>query len=184
MTAVLPRSRPAPRPAAGLPLAATLLMARVRCGAVRAASPRRRQHVQVCSAARILTALGVRVRVVPSPRPWPRERARLVLVGGEPGRVGDLALVTAVPRATAGWAELADRALDGRDRTQSPVDPSDGSIACPVAVRFRAAGELLDQPPRELSDALGLRDLVVEVHLLPPLPAGGSGCGTGRSATA
>jgi hypothetical protein len=111
------------------------------------AGERRRQRLQVCGAADTLTALGVRIRVFPSPVPWPRT-GRFVM-SDHVGRLGDLAVSTAVRGAT-----------------------DDGTVICPVAVRYRVAGRpgyLREyEVPRRTAAVLALHGLVVEVHCLPP----------------
>jgi hypothetical protein len=115
---------------------------------------RRRQRLQVCGAADILTALGVRVRVVPPPIPWPRS-GRFV-ISDHVGRLGDLALSTAFRGAT-----------------------DDGTVICPVAVRYRVEGRAGYLPahevPQRMAAIAAMRGLVVEVLCLPsvgdPLPA-------------
>src|SRR5688572_22169671 len=63
-----------------LQLATSLASLHVRTVLMPETSIRRRQRVQVCGAARILTALGVRVRVVGPRTAWPRHRpCRLVV---------------------------------------------------------------------------------------------------------
>jgi hypothetical protein len=124
----------------------------------------------VCGAARILTAAGVRVRVVAPTTPWPRAGGRL-LVGDSVGRIGELAVLTAVPRTVGGWTELAERALGSRRATPPP--PSDVGVLLPVAVRYRYEGDgdwlAEEEVPRDLAAALGRPGLVVEVRLLPAL---------------
>ena len=131
---------------------------------------RRRGRLHVCGAARLLTAAGVRVNVVPSPVPWPRTGGRLA-VTGSPGRIGELAVLTAVPRTVPGWTALAEHALLGR-RGAGHGTVADG-VLLPVAVRFRRDGTEgwldTEQVPRDLAAALAEPRLVVEVRLLPPL---------------
>ena len=86
--------------------AATLTGARMRASLLPGGSVRRRQALQVCSAARLLTALGIRVDVVQPGSPWPRHRTHLLRITNEAGILGDLALLTAVPgrrRAGRPW---------------------------------------------------------------------------------
>lgn len=173
MTVPRPPVRPAPRPAVSAPhsrlrLAGTLASVGVRTTLLpRPAS--RRGRASVCDAARILTAAGVRVRVVPSRVPWPRTGGRLV-VNGSVGRIDQLAVLTAVPRSVRGWAELAERALGVR-HIAVVLEATD--VLLPVAVRYRREGDdswlTGDEVPRDLTAALARRDLVVEVHLLPAL---------------
>jgi hypothetical protein len=116
----------------------------------------RRQRLRVCSAADILTALGVRVRVVGPPTPWPRSGG--VVVSDHTGRLGDLALATVV-RSTP---------VVGVDVPARTVAP--GAVVCPVVIRYLTEdGERLpkEQVPRTLGEAAAVRGLVVEVHLLP-----------------
>jgi hypothetical protein len=128
---------------------------------------RRRQRAVVCGAARVLAALGARVHVVQPPVPWPRTGGRLRHDGGA-GRLADLAVLTAVPRQTAGWSDVADRAFPRRSRL--PGGPA-GRVDCPVVVRYRTQAGPLLRPPRGPAEALAIRGLVVEVHLLAPVPA-------------
>ena len=153
-----------------LRLAGALAAVGVRSALLPRTDGRRRGRAQVCGAARILTALGVRVVVVLPPAAWPRAGGRLV-VQGAPGRIGELAVLTAVPRTLAGWTDLAEHALLGR-----PGEPTgDADVLLPVAVRLRRSdadewppdGEV----PGELSEALEAPGLVAEVRLLPALRA-------------
>ena len=66
----------------------------------------------VCGAADTLTALGVRVQVFSPAIPWPRT-GRFV-ISDHVGRLGDLAVSTAIRGAT-----------------------DDGTVICPVSVRYR-----------------------------------------------
>jgi hypothetical protein len=124
----------------------------------------------VYGAARILTAAGVRVRVVAPTSPWPRSGGHLV-VSGSAGRIGELALLTAVPRTVGGWTELAERVLGGR-RTL-PLPSPEAGVLLPVAVRYRYEADedwLADEEvPRNLAAAARRPGLVVEVRLLPAL---------------
>lgn len=152
-----------------LRLAAALANLHMRTLLVPETSIRRRQRVQVCGAARILTALGARVRVVGPRTAWPRDRACRLVVDDDAGWVATLALITTVPRTTEGWESACRRALP---RVRIPGDRDRGTadaVACPVAFRYRADGRLLDRPPRTLAEILATRGLVVEVHLLPAL---------------
>ena len=115
------------------------------------ASERRRQRLQVCGAADTLTALGVRVQVFQPSIPWPRS-GRYV-ISDHVGRLGDLAVSTAVRGAT-----------------------DDGDMLCPVAVRYRVDGRPGCLPahevPRRTADIVAMRGLVVEVHCLAPARPG------------
>jgi hypothetical protein len=120
--------------------------------------------VQLCGAARLLTALGIRVVVVQPPVPWPRTRACRLRARNEAGLLGDLALLTAIPRTTPGWAAVADRVLPVGPAVRC-AEPED-AVLCPVTVSFRTEeGPLLDAP-RTLDDVLAIRGLVLEVRLL------------------
>jgi hypothetical protein len=158
-----------------LRVAGTLAGAGVRTALLPSEPSRRRRRAQVCTAARILTALGVRVRVVAPAVPWPRTGGRLA-VSGTVGRLDELAVLTAVPRTVSGWDELAARAVHQRTAT---TPPPPGDVLLPVSVRYRIERgecvELLDadRVPRALADVLATAGLVVEVHLLPALDAGG-----------
>ncbi|TFV87237.1 hypothetical protein [Blastococcus sp. CT_GayMR16] len=118
------------------------------------AGERRRQRLEVCGAADTLTALGVRVQVIPSPIPWPRS-GRFV-ISDHVGRLGDLAVATAFRGTTR-----------------------DGSVICPVSVRYRVQGRAGYLPahavPRRTAAIAAMHGLVVEVLCLPavrdPLPA-------------
>jgi hypothetical protein len=162
--------RPVAAPHRRLQLAGTLAAVCVRAALL----PRtaRRGRTEVCGAARILTALGVRVVVVPAPVPWPRTGGRLA-VQGSVGRIGELAVLTAVPRSVAGWTELAERALLGRRAPLAPVPR--GDVLLPVVVRCRPAhGDAwLDASavPQDLGAVLAAGGLVVEVRMLPSLLA-------------
>lgn len=174
-----------PRSTRLLSLTAVLAGATVE-GLVLRGGARRRQRLQLCTAARVLTALGALVRVVPPPVPWPRAGGLLVS-GHDAGRLGDLAVLTSVPRAVAGWAELADRALPfpgagvptpGAGRPPAPV-------LCPVTVACRTADGPLQRLPRRVEEVAALRGLEFEVRLLQPIaadPVGQLG-GAGSSST-
>ena len=136
---------PATRRRRRLRLARTLVGHSVRARLL-PATERRRERLQVCGAADTLTALGVRVQVFQPAIPWPRS-GRYV-ISDHVGRLGDLAVSTAVRGAT-----------------------DDGTVICPVTVRYRVEGR-----PRHLSAAnvpqrtaaiVAMHGLVVEVHCLP-----------------
>jgi hypothetical protein len=151
---------------------------------------RRRQRLQVCTAARVLTALGARIRVVGPSVPWPRADGLLV-TAHDAGRLGDLAVLTSVPRAIAGWAELADRVVP-LPGARVPSRSGNG-VLCPVTVTCRTADGPLRQLPRRLDEVAGLRGLVFDVALLDPVAGAqdggasssdGSSGGTGGAAAA
>jgi hypothetical protein len=110
---------------------------------------RRRQRLQVCGAADTLTALGVRVQVFSPGTPWPRS-GRFV-ISDHIGRLGDLALSTAFRGAT-----------------------DDGTVICPVAIRYRVEGRPGHLPvhevPQSTAAIVAMHGLVVEVHCLPAVP--------------
>lgn len=160
---VVPTAAPAVR--VGRTLALTGALARA---TARPPAGNGRRH-GVCTAARLLTATGVRVRVLPAVTPWPRG-ARLV-VANRVSWVDDLALRTAVAglpvEDDAGWPGLATVRADrvaaeltagrsvlvrpeatatcgtelGRFRPEA-VAPAlaAGVPVCPVAVRYRLGG--------------------------------------------
>ena len=129
---------------------------------------RRRQRLQVCTAARVLTALGARVRVVLPPVPWPRTGGLLV-PGHDTGRLGDLALLTSVPRTLAGWSELADRVVPVPGARVAAREA--GTVICPVTVTCRTADGPLQRLPRRLDEVAALRGLVFDVWLLDAIPS-------------
>ena len=181
MTAAPPRAPaiPAPRRPVHAPAGervdpATQRRRRVRFTATRAGirlrgallpggSVRRRQAWQVCSAARLVTALGIRVDVVQPATPWPRHRTHRLQVTNDAGVLGDLALLTAVPRTTAGWADVADRVLPAGTALRTvALDPED-TVVCPVTIGFRtSAGH-----PTTPAEVVAAHGLVIEVRLLP-----------------
>ena len=139
-----------------LRVARTVAVVAVRKALLPSGATRSRQRLRVCSAADLLTALDVRVRVVGGAVPWPR--LGRVVVSDHSGWLGDLALSTAAP----GTPVL------GRDSTRAlPL----GSVACPVVLRYRTAAGYLTPPeiPRTLAEIAAARDLVVEVHRLPAI---------------
>ena len=149
----LPRVPTATRRRRRLRLARTLVGQSVRARLL-PAGERRRRRLAVCGAADTLTALGVRVHVIPPPIPWPRS-GRFV-ISDHVGRLGDLAVSTAFLGAT-----------------------EDGTVICPVSVRYRVEGRAgylpLDEVPQRAAAIAAMRGLVVEVLCLPsvrdPLPA-------------
>ncbi len=130
-----------------------LRLARIRAQAsfrtVLPATERGRRRVDLCTAADTLTALGVRVEVIPPPTPWPRV-GRFVL-SDSTGWLGDLALITA--------------ALD-----RTPQAPDGMAVVCPVGIRYRTARGYLrpDEVPLRPAD-IAEDGLVVEVRCLPAL---------------
>jgi hypothetical protein len=147
-------------------------------------SARGRRRLAVCGAARALTALGVRVQVLPAPVAWPRTGpGHIVLVADRLGWLAGLALLTAVPGLpvttpeVAGWpvlGRLVRRSgvvvLDAAGRSAPAVAAGDpGAPICPVEVRCRpglAAGPL---NRRGLAAVVAARDVVLTVRLLPVL---------------
>jgi 1-acyl-sn-glycerol-3-phosphate acyltransferase len=212
--------------------------AAVLAAGLRTAVPRRR--ALVCSAAGVLTALGVRVEVVAPAVAWPRPGTGRLVVSNHVSWIDDLALLTVVPGAPVAKAEVASWPLVGRvlaragtvflDRArirslpgavrevadrlqdggtvlahpegttscgvqlgrfrpalfQAAVDT--GAAVCPVAIHYRTepggeptavAGNLADDPLwRSLRRVIGVRGLVVEVHLLPALAPADADRGT------
>jgi hypothetical protein len=140
--------------------------ARLRSSLLAKGSVRRRQAWQVCSAARLLTALGVRVDVVQPETPWPRHRAQRLRVTNEAGLLGDLALLTAVPRTTPGWAAVADRVLPTGSTVTTAQPTEDDAVVCRVTIAYRTAAGLCELPrtPAEVAADPGS---VIEVRLLP-----------------
>ena len=88
------------------------------------------------------------MQVVQPTIPWPR--AGRFVISDHEGRLGDLAVATAVLGAT-----------------------DDGDVICPVAVRYRVEGRpgYLSEAevPQRTAAIVGMRGLVVEVHCLPAL---------------
>jgi hypothetical protein len=150
--------------------AATLAGVRARTALIPAGSVKRRQSLQVCGAAQLLTALGVRVVVVQPQVPWPRNRPHRMVASNDAGLLGDLALLTAVPRTTHGWAAVADRVLPVRTPLRAAVPDAADAVPCPVTVAFRTADGPPATPPRTLDDVAAIHGLVVEVRLLAAGP--------------
>jgi hypothetical protein len=82
------------------------------------------------------------------------------------GLLGDLALLTALPRSTFGWAGLADRVLPVRTAFRPVELPPADALPCPVTVAYRAEDGPLPAPPRTLAEVIAIRGLVIEVRLL------------------
>ena len=146
---------------------ATLAGFRARRVLIPAGSLRRRQSMQVCTAARLLTALGVRVDVVQPSVPWPRNLAHRLVVSNDAGLLGDLALLTAVPRTTCGWAAVADRVLPVRTILRAAEPDGGDAVPYTVTIGFRTAA--LPAPPT-LDEVVAISGLVVEVRLLVVCP--------------
>jgi hypothetical protein len=117
----------------------------------------RRRRMQVCDAANLLTALGVRVQVFLPPTAWPRSGRHVV--SDHAGWLGDLAVATAF-----------------RGAPVAPPDVSEGAedTVCAVAVRYRLEhrdGYLPEaELPRTVRGVAAMAGLVVEVRCLPAVP--------------
>ncbi|SFF50270.1 hypothetical protein [Blastococcus tunisiensis] len=159
------RATPATQQQRRLRYGAALAALRARDAVLPPGSVQRRQALQVCGAANLLTALGVRVDVVQPAVPWPRHRRHWLLVDNSAGLLGDLALLVGAPRTAEGWAETADRVLPVRSRARRPA-PAGEAVVCPVTVRYRTDDGPVLAPPRSLYEVMGFRGLVVEVRLL------------------
>jgi hypothetical protein len=166
-TPVEDRADPATRQRRRLHYAATLAGVRIRASLLPGGAVRRREALQVCSAARLLTALGIRVDVVQPGIAWPRHRTHRLAITNDAGPLGDLALLTAVPRTAVGWATVADRVLPAGATLWTTEPGLDDAVVCPVTIRCRTAAGPLTAPPRIPADAAAVSGLVVEVRLLP-----------------
>ena len=175
MTSAPPRTPPRIRPDRVTPTTqqqrrlrfqATLAGIRARAAMTPASSLQRRRALQICGAANLLTALGIRVQVVQPATPWPRERPHRLLVENTAGVFGDLALLVGVPRTAGGWSDVADRVLPVRTARPALRDVTD-AVVCPVVIGYRCADGPLLVPPRTLEEVVALRDLVIEVRLHP-----------------
>jgi hypothetical protein len=145
---------------------AALAGLRARATVTPTGSIQRRQALQVCGAANLLTALGVRVDVVQPTAPWPRDRQQRLQVTNAAGLLGDLALLVGVPRTAQGWTDVADRVLPMRTASRKVLRGGTDPVVCPVTIGYRTdAGPLL-VPPRTLNEVIAVRCLVVEVRLL------------------
>jgi hypothetical protein len=155
------RADPATQQRRRLHYTAAMAAIRVRGAVLPSTSLRRRQVWQVCSAARVLTALGIRVDVVQPGRPWPRHRTHRLHVTNEAGLLGELALLTGVPRTAAGWSDVADRVLPAGAPLR-PAEPDD-AVVCPVSIAYRTAEGPVS--PRTLAEVVAVDGLVLEVRL-------------------
>jgi 1-acyl-sn-glycerol-3-phosphate acyltransferase len=189
------RTAPAPVPTPAL----TPVLART---AVRAATAtwggdRRRQRLLVCTAAELLCARGLRVRVVSSPVAWPRG-PRLV-VANAACWTDVLALATVVPGTPVVDAALVDTPLlrSLARRGGLLVDDGSGAVRGEVAALLRRGATVTSHPGGAAADgepgrfraravaaavdaqavvcpvAVRRAGDVVEVHLLPALQPGG-----------
>jgi 1-acyl-sn-glycerol-3-phosphate acyltransferase len=89
-------------------LAGTLLAAVLRVALWAGAGKQAQRRVAVCSAAGVLTALGIRVEVVNPAVPWPRARVGHLIVSNHVSWLDDLALLIAVRATPVAKAELAN----------------------------------------------------------------------------
>lgn len=157
------RATPATQQQRRLRYSATLARLRARAAVTPAGSIPR---LQVCGAANLLTALGVRVDVVQPAAPWPRDRRHRLQVTNTAGLLGDLALLVGVPRTAEGWADVADRVLPLRTSSRTRPQLVADAVVCPVSVGYRMTDGPLLVPPRTLNDVVAIHGLVVEVRLL------------------
>jgi hypothetical protein len=164
---------------------AALAGVRARAALVPAGSVKRRQSLQLRGAAQLLTALGIRVVVVQPSVPWPRNRPHRLVAHNDAGLLGDLALLTAVPRTTHGWAAVADRVLPVRAALRTAEQEGTDAALCPVTVAYRTVDGPLATPPRTLNEVVAMQGLVIEVRLLvadpevPPVRGGHVAQGNG-----
>ena len=152
---------------------------------------RGRRRLLVCGAARVLSALDVRVEVRPSPAAWPRTGpGDLVVVADRMGWLDGLALLTAVPGLPVATAEVAGWPLVGRlargagvavldpgGRVTLPRAAADPAAPiCPVEVHARVSGPAAGRLSwRGLADVAAAPGVVVSVRLRSALdraPAG------------
>ena len=142
-----------------LRLARTQLGLSVQTRLLPTVSATRRTRLHVCGAANTLTALGVRVDVRRPAVPWPR--ARCVVVTGSLGPLGALAVATV---------------LRGEPIRPLADVPADATV-CSLLVCYRIEGQpgylSDDDVPRSPAEIAAVRGLVVEVHLLSPVPPAG-----------
>jgi 1-acyl-sn-glycerol-3-phosphate acyltransferase len=173
-----------------LRLAGTLAGTAARSARAPVTGARGRRRLVVCGAARMLTALGVRVRVHATPVAWPRGGpGHLVVVADRVGWLEGLALLTAVPGLpvttpeVAGWP-LAGRllrrsgivVLDPAGRATLPAAAGDPDAPiCPVDVRCGLAAAAGPLTWRGLAAVVAAPDVVLTVRLLPALGRPGAG---------
>jgi 1-acyl-sn-glycerol-3-phosphate acyltransferase len=179
-------------------LARTAVRTAVRAATASWGGDRRRQRLLVCTAAELLCARGLRVRVVSSPVAWPRG-PRLV-VANAADWTDVLALATVVP-----GTPVVDAALVGTPLLRSLarrggllVDDGSGAVRGEVAALLRRGGTVTTHPggaaadgepgrfrARAVAAAVDAQAVVcpvavrhtdggrvVEVHLLPALQPG------------
>lgn len=156
------RATPATQQQRRLRYSATLAGLRARAAVTPAGSIPR---LQLCGAANLLTALGVRVDVVQPRTAWPRDRQHRLRVENTAGLLGDLALLVGVPRTAEGWTDVADRVLPLRP-SRRRAQRTGAAVECPVTIAYRSAEGPLLVPPRTLNDVVAVRGLVIEVRLL------------------
>ncbi|WP_336030542.1 1-acyl-sn-glycerol-3-phosphate acyltransferase [Geodermatophilus sp. FMUSA9-8] len=179
-------------------VASTVARTAVRAATASWGGDRRRRRLLVCTAADILCAQGVRVRVVSSAVAWPRG-PRLV-VANAAGWLDVLALATVVPATPVVDAALVDTPLlrSLARRGGLLVDDGSGAVRAEVTALLRAGVSVATDPggaatdgepgrfraravaaavdaqvpvcPVAVRPAEGGR--VVEVHLLPALQPG------------
>jgi hypothetical protein len=156
------RATPATQQQRRLRYSATLARLRARAAVSPAGSIPR---LQLCGAANLLTALGVRVDVLQPATPWPRHRAHRLRAENTAGLLGDLALLVALPRTVEGWSDVADRVLPLRP-SRRPARATVGALEFPVTIGYRTVEGPLLVAPRTLNDVVAVRGLVIEVRLL------------------
>ncbi|PRY40245.1 hypothetical protein LY71_12086 [Geodermatophilus tzadiensis] len=196
MHAPTPAPTPALTPVLTPVLARTAARTAVRAATASWGGERRRQRLRVCTSAELLTALGLRVRVVSSPVGWPRG-PRLV-VADAAGWLDVLALATVVPGTPVVDAALAGTPLARVLARRGGLLVDDGSAATRAAVTalLRRGDTVVTSPggttgggpgrfrPDALAPAVDAQAAVcpvavrpaagdvVEVHLLPALEPG------------
>ncbi|MGY1884502.1 lysophospholipid acyltransferase family protein [Blastococcus sp. SYSU DS0753] len=148
-----PRADAATRRRRSCRLVGALLAAAIRVPLRAGAGGNGRRRSAVCSAAGILTALGVRVEVVNPPRPWPRPRTGHLVVSNHASWLDGLALLVAVRATPVVEAGERDRALVGRLARRlgvvvvEPERPqSVAAAAAEVAARLRRGESVTVRP--------------------------------------